>query len=195
MKIGLTGGIGCGKSTVLKILKECGAEVAETDAIAKRILNEDPEVREELRKAFGGGVFDEQGTVDRVALASIVFGNPERLRVLESLLHPRVRAEWTRLSAESKTSLVVEIPLLFEKSLQSHFELTLCVAASQQTCVSRLLQRGLSEEQIKQRQANQLPLSEKMERADVVILNNGSLDCLRQQIKALLPQLGLSAVR
>lgn len=195
MKIGLTGGIGCGKSTVLRMLQEHGATVAETDAIAKRLLNEDPEIRQELILAFGSEMYDAQGTVDRVALASIVFSNPEKLRVLESLLHPRVRAEWTRLSAKSETSLIVEIPLLFEKSLQSHFDLTLCVAASQQTCVSRLLQRGLSEEQIKQRQANQLPLSEKMQRADIVILNNGSLECLRQQIQSLLPKLGIGAAR
>lgn len=184
MRLGLTGGMGCGKSTALRFFAEAGAATLETDAEAKKAL-QFPEVKAELRRHFEGHIFDAEGNVDRARLAHIVFQYPERLRTLESVLHPVVRRVWLDFLAQGHPVTVVEIPLLFEKELHSHFDMTACVAAHPSTQFERLRQRGVHPEQISLRLRQQMPLEEKVRRADIVLWNDGAREHLQAQISRL----------
>jgi len=183
MNIGLTGGIGCGKSTVLEFFGEAGAETVETDAIVRDLLANDKPLIARLEEAFGREIIDTEGRVDRKQLASTVFSNSEALALLESLLHPLVRARWMQHVREARRVLVVEIPLLFEKDLQGHFSKTLCVSSIPEVQMERLKARGMSYSEIQSRKQRQLGLDEKMSRADTVLHNNGSLEHLKEQVE------------
>lgn len=189
INVGLTGGIGCGKSEALRFFGEAGAEIVETDAVVRRLMNEDSGLIAEIREAFGAGMIDAQGKVDRGRLARRVFRNSTALSLLESLVHPRVRNHWTRLLREAHPVLIVEIPLLFEKDLQGHFSSTVCVSSHPEIQRQRLKHRGLNESQIQHRKQNQLGLEEKMRRADTILFNNGTLDHLREQVQRVMRQL------
>ena len=190
MNIGLTGGIGCGKSTVLQLLRARDWRVFESDAYVRQLLGQDPEVVEAIRARFGEAVFDADGRVDRGRLASIVFSDSTKLSALEALLHPRVRSAWLKELQTSPAGLVVEIPLLFEKDLQSHFDVTCCVACHPETQSLRLRARGWTPPQIEERLRNQWPLADKMTAADVILLNDGSREHLEAQIDEWMRLLG-----
>lgn len=182
MKIGLTGGIGCGKSSALKIFEEKGWHTLSTDAIAHKLMAKDPEVKAGLLEGFG--------TIENKAIASKVFSNPEKKHFLENLLHPRIRKYWTeQIQAQPDEKWVVEIPLLFEKRLENYFNLIVCVACSSETQLERLRLRGIEVDDAKARIANQAPLSLKIEQSDRVLSNNGTLDFLEEQIDQLLQHL------
>jgi dephospho-CoA kinase len=189
MNIGLTGGIGCGKSTALDCFRQAGAVVVETDAVVRDLLASDAGLIAAVREAFGDSVIDLEGKVDRARLAGKVFNNSAALARLEALVHPRVREHWTHKLRENHPVLIVEIPLLFEKDLQGHFSKTLCVSSHPDVQVQRLKARGMSESQIQQRAARQLALEEKMRRADIILHNNGSLQHLREQVEQVMQQL------
>ncbi|MGC9450518.1 MAG: dephospho-CoA kinase [Oceanipulchritudo sp.] len=186
MNIGLTGGIGCGKSTVLACFHEAGATVMETDGIVRELLAVDAELISLVRENFGTEVLDPEGKVDRRALAARVFHNSEALALLESLVHPRVRQCWTRALGENHPVLIIEIPLLFEKDLQGHFSSTICVSSHPEVQAQRLKARGMSESQIQYRKDRQFSLEEKMHRADIILHNNGSLGHLREQVERVM---------
>jgi dephospho-CoA kinase len=186
MNVGLTGGIGCGKSTALAFFKQAGATVIETDAIVRDLLANDAELIGQVREAFGGEVIDAEGRVDRACLGAKVFRNSKALALLESLVHPRVRQQWIRELAENHPVLIVEIPLLFEKDLQGNFSTTLCVSSYPEVQQARLVARGMSESQIQYRKQSQLSLDEKMSRADIILHNNGSTDHLREQVERVM---------
>ncbi|MEX0323461.1 MAG: dephospho-CoA kinase [Puniceicoccaceae bacterium] len=186
MNIGLTGGIGCGKSTALTFFRQCGAEVMETDALVRDMLSSDPELISEVEAVFGEEVIDCEGIVDRAKLAAKVFHNSEALASLESLIHPRVRNHWMRALGESHPVLIVEIPLLFEKDLQEHFTLTICLSSHPELQEQRLKARGMSESQIQYRKERQFSLEEKMRRADIILHNNGSLEHLKEQVEQVM---------
>jgi dephospho-CoA kinase len=132
--------------------------------------------------------------ISRRQVAEIVFADPAELDWLETLLHPRVRARWqAAVAADPAKDWVVEIPLLFEKSLASEFDFTLCIASSPSLQASRLAARGLAAAEITARQARQWPVREKIERADWVALNDGSVDFLRRQIVHFAGRLRASA--
>lgn len=190
MVIGLTGGIGCGKSTVAGMLEEMGWGRVESDEIVRTLLRADGAVIDAVRAAFGGGVLGADGTVDRRALAAVVFPDPAALQRLEGILHPRVRAAWKALvSRPQPDRWVVEIPLLYEKGLEKEFDFTVCVASDPRVQAQRLASRGLPPQEASQRIARQLPLAQKIERADFVLTNNGSLAFLRDQVVRLTHQL------
>lgn len=190
MRVGLTGGIGCGKSTVVKFFAEAGWRTLESDRIVAAVLANDPEVHTELRNRFGDQVFDADGGVDRKAIAARVFSDEAALKWLEALLHPRVRRVWSdSIESDRSAEWLVEIPLLFEKSLESRFDLTVCVSSPGAVSRRRMVGRGYSGEQFDQRRLRQMPLDEKVRRADHVILNAGSLDFLKRQTMQLIAQL------
>jgi dephospho-CoA kinase len=189
MNIGLTGGIGCGKSTALACFREAGAEVIETDAVVRQLMEEDEALIGEVREALGDSFMDEQGRIDRAKLGRKVFNNSEALALLESIVHPRVRDNWTQALRKNHPILIVEIPLLFEKDLQGQFSKTICVSSDSEIQKARLLARGMSESQIQYRKDRQLGLDEKMKRADIVIHNNGSLEHLREQVEWVMGRL------
>lgn len=178
--------MGCGKSTALRIFDALGWETFEADACVRTLLATNQAVRAEVGDAFGPGVLSDDGTVDRASLARIVFSQSSKLDELEAILHPRVRAAWQQKIDQGFARLVVEIPLLFEKSLASLFDATVCVFSRSEVQWSRLHQRGLDDDQIQKRLARQWPLSRKMEAADHVLLNDGSIAHLESQIRFLM---------
>ena len=194
MILGLTGGMGCGKSAAGRIFEESGWGRVDSDEVVREMLAADAAVIEAVRAAFGDGVVGGDGTVKRRALAAIVFSNPAALERLEAILHPRVRRAWkARVAVRPPESWVVEIPLLFEKALEKEFDFTVCVACDPAVQVRRLAVRGLAPKEAAQRIARQLSLARKIERADFVLTNNGSISFLRDQIHRLVVQLSGSA--
>lgn len=190
MVIGLTGGIGCGKSTAAGMFEKLGWGRIETDEIVRDLLRGDAEVAGAIRHAFGAGVFGPNGGVDRRLMAAVVFPDPAALGRLEAILHPRVRAAWkARVAQPVPENWIVEIPLLFEKGLEKEFDFTVCVASDPAVQAQRLASRGLPPQEAAQRIARQLPLAQKIERADFVITNNGSLAFLHDQVLRLAHQL------
>ena len=186
MVIGVTGGIGCGKSEAVKIFEELGFGVVNSDVLVGQLYKNDTEVRKVLKERFGEGVFDEE--VDREFIAKRVFG--ERggadLEWLEGVLHPRVKELREKMiEASSEVNWVAEVPLLFEKSLEKDFDCVVCLSSSKEVQLARLARRGLSQEEVESRMVHQLPLKEKEKRADYVILNNGTREDLRREIVAL----------
>ena len=186
MVIGLTGGIGCGKSTAGLMFVRLGWGRVDSDEVVRELLAHDPATLEEVRGRFGDDIFTADGGVDRRKLAARVFPDPAALADLEAILHPRVRAHWKGASASgSPGRWIVEIPLLFEKGLEKEVDFTICVASDAAVQAQRLASRGLSPQEAALRIARQLPLAQKIERADFVITNNGSLAFLQDQVTRL----------
>lgn len=182
MKAGLTGGIGCGKSTVAGIFRDAGWKTLDSDRIVAELLSGDDDVQAALRQRWGEAVFSEEGQVDRRAIAARVFRDEDELAWLEQLLHPRVREVWqSALASEPDANWLVEIPLLFEKRLETAFDLTVCVASSPDVVENRMTARGYTGEEVERRRLRQIPLVEKMRRSDHVISNAGSIEFLEEQ--------------
>ncbi len=193
MTLGLTGGLGCGKSTAVAMFARHGCGTMDSDAIIRDIVLHEVSVVDAIRKRFGGNVIGPSGQVDRARLAEIVFADAAALRWLENLLHPRVFAHWrARLESEPARSWVVEVPLLFEKSLQNWFDFTVGVASHPAVQLARLEQRGLPPPLARQRISQQLPLAQKIKLADFVLLNDGSLEFLGQQVARLAQSLKIT---
>lgn len=189
MNVGLTGGIGCGKSTVVGFFREAGWRTMEADAIVRELLNEDVSIQEALGARWGDLVFTKEGQIDRRAVAARVFQDASELRWLESKLHPMVRQRWSSMLAETvDRHCLVEIPLLFEKRLESQFDLTVCVSCPRKLVENRMVARGYSAAEIAQRVDQQMPLEKKTELADFLISNAGSLEFLKRQTTRLLQQ-------
>lgn len=185
-RIGLTGGIGNGKSAASDYIKKRGFPVVDTDLIARKLVEPGCEALQEISQAFGRKVMTVQGGLDRSEMAQIVFGSKDARDQLESILHPRIRRQWKEEVAELEEKncslVVVVIPLLFETKTESEFDLTLCIGCSSGIQRNRLLARGWSEQECDARIATQWSLERKMVAADVVIWNDGPLNMLHRQI-------------
>ena len=190
LKIGLTGGMGCGKSTVERLFAEAGWHTIRTDEIVREILTSDVQVHAALRERWGNVVFAADEAVDRKAIAALVFTEKTELSWLEDLLHPKVRQSW-KLAIQQlpARNWLVEIPLLFEKRLETEFDLIVCVTSSSEIVERRMVHRGYTQEEIEQRRNRQMPLEEKTRRADCVISNVGSFEFLKLQTKRLIAQI------
>ena len=190
--IGLAGGIGSGKSRVAAILRELGCVVSDADALAKAMLDE-ASVREAIAGWWGDAVFDDDGHVDRAAVAERVFEQPEELKKLESLLHPLVeRARNAEFDAapEDATALVIDAPLLFEAGLAEQCDAILFVDAPRSIRLERVVEaRGWSPEELDRREDRQMPLDEKRARAHHVLQNHGGIDDLDEQVDRILEAL------
>jgi len=189
--IGLTGGIGTGKSTAAGFMAERGLPVIDTDELAHALVEPGQPALAEIVTAFGAELLDEQGRLRRAALADIVFSAPEKLRMLEAILHPRIRERWLAQAevwrSEGRGAGVVVIPLLFETNAQRYFDAILCTACSVTTQRERLQRRGWNGTQIQQRLAAQWPLEKKMAAATHVIWTEGDLTVHRAQLDKILP--------
>ena len=162
----------------------------QTDAIVRDLLDQDAEVQSALREHWHGTVFRSDGTVDRNEIAKKVFGNKAELNWLESLLHPRVRNAWeTALVKSPDLRWLVEIPLLFEKKLETKFDSTICIACTPVVVNKRMVSRGYSLSEIDKRRQWQMSLEEKVCRSDYVITNSGSIEFLKLQIKRLIKEI------
>lgn len=189
MKVGLTGGMGCGKSTVVELFRQAGWRTIETDAVVRDLLANSLEIQEQLRARWGEAVFA-AGTVDRRAVAARVFKDEAELEWLESLMHPLVHRHWQgAIQQDPEASWLVEIPLLFEKRLETLFNLTVCVASPPTVVEHRMVARGYTGAEIAQRRERQMPLEEKIARADHLISNAGSLEFLKRQTTRLIEQI------
>jgi dephospho-CoA kinase len=186
MIAGITGGMGCGKSTVARLLESRGFRRLDSDELVREKILRDPTVIAALTARFGADVLTAEGAVDRAAVGRRVFADENELRWLEELTHPMVFALWrAAFAAEPTVRWVVEVPLLFEKALENWFDFTVCVACSPGLQLSRLEQRGLPRALAGQRISKQLPLAQKIELSDVVLWNEGSTTFLQAQIDHL----------
>jgi dephospho-CoA kinase len=184
--VGLTGGIGSGKSTVARMLEERGAVVFDADVLAREAVAPGTPGHDAVVERFGANVLGPGGELDREALASIVFADPAARRDLEAIVHPEVRrllAEGCEAYQGTNRVVVFSAPLLVETGMHTAFEVLVVVAAPESAQVERLLRdRGLAEEQVRARIAAQAPLEDKLAVADVVVDNDGSLDDLRERV-------------
>jgi dephospho-CoA kinase len=183
--IGLTGGIGSGKSTVSAALARRGAVVVDADAIVRELQEPGTEVFAEMVERFGPGIVAADGTLDRAGVAAIVFTDPEALAALGAIVHPRVQAEIARrVEAERDGDRVVilDIPLLAESGWPD-LAGTLVVDLDPDVAVARLVEhRGFTEEDARARIANQAAREERLARADFVVDNHGDPDGLEQEV-------------
>lgn len=191
MKVfGLTGGMGMGKSAAAQILCERGVPLADTDLLARQIVEPGHPASREIQEVFGREFLDQRGQLRRDKLAGIVFADPAARQKLESITHPRIRELWKKQMAvwreEQKPLAVVVIPLLFETGAETEFDATICVACSPETQRRRLLERGWTSEQIGLRLAAQLPAEEKISRSDFVAWNDAGLDVLGGQLDRII---------
>jgi dephospho-CoA kinase len=185
--VGLTGGIGAGKSEALRALERLGAATLSTDAVTHELLASD-EVREIVAERLGADVAPD-GRIDRAAVASRVFGDDERRAWLESVLWPRVgeRVASFREGVEDARAAVVEVPLLFESGMDRVFDKTIAVVAEEGIRAERAGARG--HELLEERTARQLTQDEKAQRADFVVRNDGDLKELEAKLAEVLDKL------
>ena len=188
MVIGLTGGIGCGKSTAAACFAELGFQIVDADRLARQVLESHVCVSR-LRERWGAACLDAQGVPDRKWIGAKVFADPAERAFLESVTHPEVARLRREATADPKHDYVVEIPLLFEKDLAAGFAAVVVVACSDDVRRARLRARGLSDDEISARIASQLSLVEKVKRADAVIWNDGEPVFLHEQVRRWVGQL------
>ena len=184
--IGITGGIATGKSTFTRRLQELtGARLFDADQAARRLTDEDPEVAALLRAEFGAEIFSADGVLNRAALRAIVFADPEKKRALESILHPRIRHQWATEADDCRqtgTLFLADIPLLYETEGELLCDRVVVVACSQAIQQRRLIARAhLSPADALAMITSQMPLPEKISRADHLVWNNGPLPTLEAQ--------------
>jgi len=192
--IGLTGGIGSGKSTVGQILREMGYSVVDADQLAHRVLMDKGPAQMEIRRIFGDEILNSKGEIDRRKLGRVVFSDPGKLSQLESIVHPAVRQrsleERRKLDAKGVSLAFYDVPLLFEKNLQNDFDSVVVVYASPEDQISRTMARSsMSREMVESRLARQLPLAEKLVKAHFVIDNTGDPSQLKVQVADLVREL------
>lgn len=186
--IGLTGGIGSGKSTVSAMLRELGATVVDADEAARAVVEPGTPALEEIEREFGAEVLKE-GRLDRARLAELVFEDPELRKKLEGITWPRVR-EWMAVRMAEAVErgeevVVLDIPLLYEARDPDDFAAVITVYAPEEEQVRRLAGRGFAEADARARIRNQLPLAEKVRRATYVVDNSGSVEETRRQVEEL----------
>lgn len=187
LRIGLTGGIASGKSTVAQMFADLGVPVIDTDVIAREVVEPGTPAISEIREAFGADVIAPDGRLDRAMMRSIVFADDAARSKLESILHPRIRAATIdqAASAGGDYQLIV-VPLLVESPLRSFVDRILVVDCAEDTQVERLLRRDAeSEDQARRMIAAQAGREERLAVADDVISNDGDLDDTRRRVREL----------
>ncbi|MFJ6426467.1 dephospho-CoA kinase [Streptomyces hydrogenans] len=192
LKVGLTGGIGAGKSEVSRLLVSYGAVLIDADRIAREVVEPGTPGLAAVVAAFGDGVLTGDGTLDRPKLGSIVFADPERLATLNAIVHPLVGARSAELESAADPGDVVihDVPLLTENGLASLYDLVVVVDASPETQLDRLVRlRGMAEAEAKARMAAQATRADRLEIADLVIDNDGPLDALEPQVREVWDEL------
>jgi dephospho-CoA kinase len=192
VEVGLTGGIGSGKSEVARLLASYGAVVIDADLIAREVVEPGTAGLAKLVEEFGAGILRPDGSLDRERLADRVFGDEEARRRLNAIVHPLVGRRTAELKARVPPDAVVvyDVPLLVESGLQSLYDLVVVVDAPAETQVARLVAgRGMSESAARARIAAQAGREERLAAADVVIDNSGSLDELEAQVRELWEEL------
>jgi dephospho-CoA kinase len=181
LKIGLTGGIGSGKTTVARIFEVLGIPVYYADEEAKRLMNEDPELKQQISTLFGAATY-KAGKLDRRFLADLVFSDPGKLAALNALVHPATLQDTERwMSRQHKPYAIQEAALIFEAGLDTYFDHVIGVSAPEPLRIDRAMKRdGVSREKVMERIRRQMDEAEKISRCDLVIYND--------ERQALIPQ-------
>ncbi|EKP14538.1 dephospho-CoA kinase [Leptospira borgpetersenii serovar Mini str. 201000851] len=186
--VGITGMIGGGKSTVVKILEELGGFGISADRLAKRYTEIDSPILPELVGLLGKGILDSEGKPDRKKISDIVFNDAEKLAGLNRLIHPKVREDFQKiLKTQARGKIVIwEVPLLFETDAYTLCNATVAVDSDPEESILRTISRDrLKKEDVLARISSQLPITEKLKRADYIIRNKGNLETLKEECKNL----------
>ncbi|MCD2467482.1 MULTISPECIES: dephospho-CoA kinase [unclassified Streptomyces] len=192
LKVGLTGGIGAGKSEVSRLLVSYGAVLIDADRIAREVVEPGTPGLAAVVEAFGEGVLTAEGTLDRPKLGSIVFADADRLAALNAIVHPLVGARSAELESRARTGDVVvhDVPLLTENGLAPLYDLVVVVDASPETQLDRLVRlRGMAESEARARMSAQATRAQRLDVADLVIDNDGPLDALEPQVRKVWDEL------
>jgi len=197
--IGLTGGIGSGKSTVSRFLAELGAVILNADEVGHKAFKPDTEIWRKVVAAFGRQILTPDGNIDRKKLGDIVFGNPESLSRLNQIMHPRmyalVKAQLEEYRRQGMRVVVLEAPLLLEAGWTSLVDEVWVTTSPEATVLKRLEERtGLSQAESLTRIRSQLPSAERVRHADVVINTDCDLDELKSKVKELWQRLELDTL-
>ena len=180
-----------GKTLTTDLLQCFGIPVADTDRIAREIVEPGAPLLVELTERFGPTILTPGGELDRRTMANLVFSDPIARRDLEALMHPAIREIWKRQVAvwrsAGRDAGVLVIPLLFETGEEGEVDAAICVACTAATQRGRLHGRGWSDQEIDRRIAAQMPIEEKMRRSDFVIWNEGDQGCLKDQLRRIIP--------
>lgn len=187
--VGITGGIGTGKSTVCGFLRDLGAEVIDADKVGKQILMPGKPAYFKVIERFGRGILAADGTVDRKAVGRIIFDDSAARGELDALTHPAIKDEIDALFAEHSARgdciVALEAPLLFEADMDSSVDEVWVVACGREEQLTRVMARGFTREEAEARIAAQMPLQEKVRRADKVVVTDGSKEETRAQVAVL----------
>ncbi|MFD4034640.1 dephospho-CoA kinase [Streptomyces sp. NPDC058637] len=192
LKVGLTGGIGAGKSEVSRLLVSYGAVLVDADRIAREVVEPGTPGLASVVETFGPGILAADGTLDRPALGAIVFADPARLAALNALVHPLVGARSAELERAAAPDAVVvhDVPLLTENGLAPLYDLVVVVDATPETQLDRLVRlRGMTESDARARMAAQATRAERLAVADLVVDNDGPLEDLEPQVRKLWSEL------
>jgi dephospho-CoA kinase len=188
LNVGLTGGIGCGKSTVAQMLVDKGAHLIDFDVLVRDAQAPDRPAWKAIVERFGTDILRADRSLDRDKLGALVFPDREKLGQLNDIVHPVVFGEWhQQLSEIEKTHpeaiVLSDVPLLIEVGMEERFDVVLLVYASPEAQIRRIMERnGYSREEAQERLAAQMPIDEKLRRADVVIRNEASLALTREDV-------------
>ncbi|MDE7374693.1 MAG: dephospho-CoA kinase [Odoribacter sp.] len=185
--IGLTGGIGSGKSTVARMLRQMGYPVYIADKEASRLMNTHPEIRKELQQRFGAATYTARGTVDKPKMAQLVFNATQALADLNRIVHPRVMEDFRQWSQQQNSILVFfESAILFEAGLDRFFQSVICVSAPESLRISRVVERDrTTSDKVEERLRNQSDETLKCQKADFVIHNDRNRMILEQLLNIL----------
>ena len=205
LKVGLTGGIAAGKSSVGEMFVALGARLIQADAIAHQLMQPGEAVYQEVVKHFGAGILEQNGQINRARLAQAAFGEPSRIRVLNRIVHPPVirnQDEWMEELGRSDAHAIamVEAALVLEAGLVDHFDRIVVVTCHPEQRIERWAKRmkvdtETARKEVARRMAAQLPDEEKIKVADFVIDNSGPLDATRQQVKSIYEKLKKQTLR
>lgn len=192
MILGLTGGIGTGKSTVANMLKGKGIPVVDTDLISREVI-EYPEIIEKIKLEISNEVFDFNNKLDRKKMSEIVFENQEKLKKLNKIMHPEIlKKMWLEVEKLKKNHkiIVLDIPLLFEINMEKEVDKILLIYASKEIQLKRIMERDCrSREEAIKIINSQIPLYKKREKSDYIIQNNDSLENLEKKLEKILEKL------
>jgi len=191
MKIGITGGIASGKTTVTTILSELGAEILSADIVAKKVMMRGTDEYDDIVAHFGEDILDPSKDIDRTKLGEIIFKDENERHLLNNLTHPKVieliKAEMKEFEANSMVA--VEVPLLVEADMNEMFDQIIVVATTPETQFNRLLEKGLNEKEALGRISSQATNEERYPYADYIVINKSSYENLRRDVEDLYSKL------